>query len=30
MLASFVTGLDADDERLLRELLGHLPDAGDG
>ncbi|WP_254399725.1 BlaI/MecI/CopY family transcriptional regulator [Streptomyces sp. AC602_WCS936] len=30
VLASFVTGLDAEDERLLRTLLGHTPDAGDG
>ncbi|MFE1033211.1 BlaI/MecI/CopY family transcriptional regulator [Streptomyces sp. NPDC058807] len=30
VLASFVTGLDADDERLLRTLLGDTPDAGDG
>jgi predicted transcriptional regulator len=30
VLASFVTGLDPDDERLLRELLGHAGEAGDG
>jgi predicted transcriptional regulator len=29
VLASFVTGLDPDDERLLRELLGHADDAGE-
>jgi predicted transcriptional regulator len=30
VLASFVTGLDPDDERLLRELLRQARDAGDG
>ncbi|MGW8063721.1 BlaI/MecI/CopY family transcriptional regulator [Streptomyces ziwulingensis] len=30
VLARFVTGLDPDDERLLRALLGHPGDAGDG
>ncbi|GGS78731.1 MULTISPECIES: BlaI/MecI/CopY family transcriptional regulator [Streptomyces] len=30
VLASFVTGLDADDERLLRDLLGHAGAPGDG
>lgn len=29
VLASFVTGLDADDERMLRELLGHSDDDGE-
>ncbi|WP_395570631.1 BlaI/MecI/CopY family transcriptional regulator [Streptomyces sp. BK79] len=28
VLAGFVTGLDPDDERLLRDLLGHAGDAG--
>ncbi|MEU3685757.1 BlaI/MecI/CopY family transcriptional regulator [Streptomyces sp. NPDC030592] len=30
VLASFVTGLDPDDERLLRALLGHARAAEDG
>ncbi|MEU0224424.1 BlaI/MecI/CopY family transcriptional regulator [Streptomyces sp. NPDC006284] len=30
VLASFVTGLDPDDERLLRELLRQARDTGDG
>ncbi|MCF2126598.1 BlaI/MecI/CopY family transcriptional regulator [Streptomyces sp. NPDC005047] len=30
VLASFVTGLDPDDERLLRDLLGHAHGAEDG
>ncbi|EFD71319.1 BlaI/MecI/CopY family transcriptional regulator [Streptomyces violaceoruber] len=30
VLASFVTGLDPDDERLLREVLGHARAAEDG
>ncbi|MFE2050655.1 BlaI/MecI/CopY family transcriptional regulator [Streptomyces sp. NPDC059459] len=30
VLASFVTGLDPDDERLLRELLRQAREAGDG
>ncbi|MFF7792893.1 BlaI/MecI/CopY family transcriptional regulator [Streptomyces sp. NPDC007991] len=30
VLASFVTGLDPDDERLLRGLLGRSPDEGEG
>jgi predicted transcriptional regulator len=29
VLASFVTGLEPDDERLLRELLGHTAADGD-
>ncbi|MFJ8532219.1 BlaI/MecI/CopY family transcriptional regulator [Streptomyces sp. NPDC093591] len=29
VLASFVTGLAPDDERLLRELLGHSPSEGE-
>lgn len=30
VLASFVTSLDADDEKLLRELLGQTGDEGEG
>ncbi|MCZ9338890.1 BlaI/MecI/CopY family transcriptional regulator, partial [Streptomyces sp. TRM76130] len=29
VLASFVTGLDPEDERLLRDLLGHSRDGGE-